>query len=181
VEELTLWQEDHPAKTSAWLESVQDWMDNGADCSGINAVSLIQSLPLGFCGKTSLALSPATTEPTLLPCCGESQAHSPSCPMGDGGLPESALDQSELQSGGCLTLNGSEWPSDGVACSLSAVLEANVDRRFYLSPRACYGILRRAEKRGRDLPISLEIALQQATRNYAMTAKTKNSNARTEP
>jgi hypothetical protein len=60
----------------------------------------------------------------------------------------------------CLTLNTSEWPSDGVACSLSETLEAgSVPPRFFLSARACQGILRRAEKRGKELPAQLRSAL----------------------
>lgn len=61
---------------------------------------------------------------------------------------------------GCSTLNSSEWPSDGAACSLSAILEPNPDPKFYLSPKACRGILRRAEKRGRELPPPLLKALR---------------------
>jgi hypothetical protein len=42
VEQQSMWsQEDHPAKTSPWLDAVQAWMEAGADCSGTNAVSLI--------------------------------------------------------------------------------------------------------------------------------------------
>ena len=159
MDELTLWQEDHPAKTSVSLDAVKDWMDNGPACSGTNAESLIKSLPLGFCGKTSLALCPATTEPTSLPCCGESQEHSPTCPMADGAPPESWPDRNEPQSGACLTLNTSEWPKDGVASSLSQVLEPTADPKYSLSPTACQGILRRAEQRGRMLPRSLRTAL----------------------
>jgi hypothetical protein len=59
-----------------------------------------------------------------------------------------------------LTLSTSAWPSDGSACSLSAILETgDVPQRFYLSGRACRGILRRAEKRGKDLPTALRSAL----------------------
>jgi hypothetical protein len=36
----------------------------------------------------------------------------------------------------------------------------DVPRRFYLSATACRGILRRAEKRGKQLPISLQTALE---------------------
>jgi len=59
------------------------------------------------------------------------------------------------------TRSGSEWPSDAVVCSLSHVLEAmqDVPRRFYLSPKACAGILRRAEKRGKALLPMLMAAL----------------------
>jgi DNA (cytosine-5)-methyltransferase 1 len=49
---------------------------------------------------------------------------------------------------------------DGV-CSLSDILETgDVPRRFFLSARACRGILRRAEKRGKELPIQLRRALE---------------------
>jgi hypothetical protein len=59
------------------------------------------------------------------------------------------------------TLNGSEWPRDAVVCSLSDTLEIGaVPQRFYLSAKACAGILRRAEKRGKQLPEALKIALE---------------------
>jgi hypothetical protein len=51
----------------------------------------------------------------------------------------------------------------GDAVSLSSVLEpaASIPLRYFLSPRACVGILRRAAARGRKLPPLLEDALQQ--------------------
>jgi hypothetical protein len=58
------------------------------------------------------------------------------------------------------TLNGSEWPSAAVVCSLSDILEiGSVPPRFFLSAKACSGILRRAGKRGKALPLALEAAL----------------------
>jgi hypothetical protein len=36
-----------------------------------------------------------------------------------------------------------------------------VPQRFFLSAKACQGILRRAEKRGKDLPPILKQALEQ--------------------
>ncbi|WP_204340906.1 hypothetical protein, partial [Rhizobium ruizarguesonis] len=62
----------------------------------------------------------------------------------------------------------SEWTStlvpphsDGAVSSLSDILETgDVPQRFYLSPKACAGILRRAEKRGKVLPPQLAVALQ---------------------
>jgi len=47
---------------------------------------------------------------------------------------------------------------------LSDVLEAtrDVPPRFYLSAKACAGILRRAEKRGKGLPKALWAALKAA-------------------
>jgi hypothetical protein len=59
-----------------------------------------------------------------------------------------------------LTLSSSECHSDAGVCSLSDVLETGeVPRKYFLSPTACRGILRRAEKRGRELPTQLRKAL----------------------
>jgi hypothetical protein len=65
----------------------------------------------------------------------------------------------------------SEWTvtlvpshSDGGVSSLSDILEETgaVPQRFFLSPRACEGILRRAGKRGKALPAALGQALKAA-------------------
>jgi len=61
----------------------------------------------------------------------------------------------------------SEWThtlvpshSDGSVSSLSDILETGDHLRpYYLSPRACAGILRRAAKRDKTLPAALERAL----------------------
>ena len=63
--------------------------------------------------------------------------------------------------GESLTRNTGESPSVAVESSLFAILEANVPEKYYLSARACQGILRRAEKRGKKLPEVLEMALRQ--------------------
>jgi hypothetical protein len=56
----------------------------------------------------------------------------------------------------------SEFPKDeGVYSSLRSVLETQpVLPKFYLSARACEGILRRAERRGKTLPEALDKALR---------------------
>jgi len=56
----------------------------------------------------------------------------------------------------------SEFPKDGgVSSSLRNVLETQpVLPKFYLSARACEGILRRAERRGKTLPEALDKALR---------------------
>jgi hypothetical protein len=153
MDELTLWQEDHPAKTSQWLDAVQDWTAQGADCSGTNAVSLLRAVPLGFSGKT------ARTSP---PCCGDSPDADQPCPRTGGARSACASAPNEPQSGGCLTLDGSEWPSDAAVCSLSQVLETSVDPKYSLSPRAAAGILERARRRGKTLPPTLAEALRLA-------------------
>jgi hypothetical protein len=44
---------------------------------------------------------------------------------------------------------------------LSQILEAEVLPKYYLSAKACEGILRRAERRGKELPPMLKDALEQ--------------------
>lgn len=70
------------------------------------------------------------------------------------------------------TLNTLEYPSDAVVSSLSDVLEASGDvpQRYCLSTTACRGILRRAAKRGKDLPDVLLRALEQAAAASATSA-----------
>ncbi len=43
---------------------------------------------------------------------------------------------------------------------LSSILMDHVPERFSLSPKACQGILRRAQKRGKELPEVLRKALE---------------------
>jgi hypothetical protein len=67
----------------------------------------------------------------------------------------------ESLSGGCWTHSFSESPNVVVESSLSSILErGGVDSRYYLSKKACAGILRRAESRGKDLPKELKEALE---------------------
>lgn len=60
----------------------------------------------------------------------------------------------------CLTLSYGEKPLEPNPTRLSEVLEENADERYNLSAQACAGILRRAEKRGKQLPEQLEAALK---------------------
>ena len=70
-------------------------------------------------------------------------------------------------------LNTSECPKGAVDASLSQILLDTVPSRYYLSRRACLGILRRAKERGKPLPPQLEQALKLqagAADNSALTA-----------
>lgn len=60
-------------------------------------------------------------------------------------------------------------PHNGVSVSLlSQILEERVPEKYYLSERACVGILRRANKRGKKLPSALEAALmEQVNRTHS--------------
>jgi len=57
-------------------------------------------------------------------------------------------------------LNLSEKPSITKPTKLSQILEENPDPKYNLSQKACQGILNRAEKRGKKLPLMLEMALR---------------------
>lgn len=52
-----------------------------------------------------------------------------------------------------------ECPSAAVVSRLSQILEDTPHQKYYLSAKACAGILRRAERRGKKLPPELETAL----------------------
>lgn len=56
--------------------------------------------------------------------------------------------------------NTSESLKDVAESTLSQILEANVQAKYYLSPKACQGILRRAAIRGKELPEVLKLALE---------------------
>ena len=53
-----------------------------------------------------------------------------------------------------------ESPRDGVESRLSQILEDNPHQKYYLSAKACQGILNRAARRGKDLPEALRKTLE---------------------
>ena len=57
-------------------------------------------------------------------------------------------------------LNTGPAPREPIHSSLSEILESDPDAGYYRSVRACLGILRRAEERGKELPPQLETALR---------------------
>lgn len=57
-------------------------------------------------------------------------------------------------------LNMGEKPMNPIITKLSDILEEDADPKYFLSSRACQGILNRAEKRGKQLPEILKTALE---------------------
>ena len=53
-----------------------------------------------------------------------------------------------------------EFPKEENVSSLSQILQPIVPEGYYLSPKACRGILRRASDRGKELPTVLRLALE---------------------
>lgn len=61
--------------------------------------------------------------------------------------------------GECMMRNTGESPNAAVESRLSQILEATPQEKYSLSAKACQGILRRAERRGKDLPETLKAVL----------------------
>jgi hypothetical protein len=77
----------------------------------------------------------------------------------DGAEPEQSLETDGAWLGDSLTLNIGESPSAERESLLSWILEDNVPQKYYLSAKACQGILIRASRRGKALPDLLKTAL----------------------
>lgn len=67
------------------------------------------------------------------------------------------------------TLNFGASPKDVVASGLWQILEDNVPLKYYLSERACKGVLNRAERRGKPLDEILQTALEQQIERWNKT------------
>lgn len=132
------------ARISALRDAVRALMAHVRGSGSSSLASSLSLLPPGSLSKTSLAFVPLTEDGTLPPSF------------------EGWRDSGMWGPGGALTLNTSAWPSDGSGstCSLAEILEPDVPPKYWLSPKACRGILRRAEKRGRELPTLLREALE---------------------
>ena len=62
--------------------------------------------------------------------------------------------------GGFSMLSTGESPRDASVSILSRILMGTAPERYYLTPRACQGILRRCRQRGKILPDVLREALE---------------------
>ena len=123
-------------------DTVEDWMVQNRGF-GTNFIAFLKSaVPSTVWSKMSLVYSPPTKDGTWK--------------FSSGGWKNWGTSGSTEY----LTLNISESPNVGVESSLSDILERDVHPKYYLSPKACRGILRRADKRGKDLPPLLQEAME---------------------
>ena len=130
-----------PVRTCPLPDAGRAWMESGADF-GSSSVELLETFArAGWLSRMSLAFYPATADGTL--------------PSSFAGWSNAGM----ASPGGFLTHSFSEFPNDAAVCSLSEVLETEAQPRYFLSPRACLGILRRAKNRGKTLPRQLQAAL----------------------
>jgi hypothetical protein len=134
--------EEHPAKPSLSPDYEKDWMILVATYPSHSLPLLNAYVPTGLFGKMSLVSCRLTEEGHLEPS---------SLGWGKSGMGSPTAFS---------TLNISEWHKDAAVCSLSDIVETgDLRQRYYLSAIACQGILRRAERRGKELPPQLHKAL----------------------
>lgn len=162
--------EEHPAKTTRSRDLERVWLERVATSPSRLVTLLSESAPAGWFGRTSPEFCPATRDETLQQFWDSLPEESSVSRKLVGEILESFPDTDPLTDSPTefLTLNTSEWtaiptpyPNGGVVSSLSDILViGEVPLRYYLSSLACSGILRRAEKRGKDLPQQLAHALK---------------------
>ena len=114
-------------------------------------------------GRTSPAPFLATKEWTFEPCLKKSDRPRFQClKMANGRQQEWQNYLSVKSHGASSTLNIGECPNVAVESFLSQILQPmeDVPEKYYLSARACLGILRRAKERGKELPEELKAALE---------------------
>lgn len=123
-------------------------------------------IQLSLFGRTCPEPFPATTERTSGQCWKNLPALDKQTLLfldlrggADGAKPEQSQETDGLWRGDSWTVNISEWPSAESVSLLSSTLEVNAPEKYYLSARACQGILTRASRRGKKLPDLLQTAL----------------------
>jgi hypothetical protein len=132
------------AKTYPWLANVLVWLVREAVSSTKSPGLLTKLKPNGSSLKMYLASSQVSEGQTWEQ------------------LSERWSTSGMAWPGECLMHSTLEFPKDGgVSSSLRSVLETQpVAPKYYLSAKACAGILRRAERRGKKLPEALDRALR---------------------
>lgn len=118
-------------------------------------------------GKTSPGRSAQEAAKTSEPCSKKRQGSQTRVPLfldlrkGSGLTPERSWETGEALLGEFSTRSFGEYPNAAVESHLSQILEENPHPKYFLSAKACQGILRRAERCGKELPPILKAALIQ--------------------
>lgn len=121
---------------------------------------------LSLFGRTSQELFPAMAEKISEPCWKSLPAWNSQKLLfldlrggADGAKPEQSPEQDGVLLGDSSTLNIGESPREESVSLLSWILQVDVPEKYYLSAKACRGILTRASRRGKKLQELLETAL----------------------
>lgn len=80
---------------------------------------------------------------------------------GSGFLPETLWETVSLLPGACWTPQAGAYPKEERESFLWQILQENAPEKYFLTKTACMGILRRAKKRGKELPLMLKEALEE--------------------
>ena len=96
----------------------------------------------------------------------DENAHIPKPSGGGGALLEPLWETGIPSLGECSTLVFGESPSVAEESGLWQILQAGAPLKYYLSEKACRGVLRRAERRGKGLPTILKTALEQQIKRW---------------
>ena len=150
--QLSMFSSEAPrASPSRSPDFVRDWLTLAETSASPSLQSLTDIVPSGFSGRMSPASCRVTEDGILVPSSGDWGS------SGMGGVTGFSMrNMSEWTA-----MSGPSRSDDGV-CSLSDILETTaVPLRYYLSAKACRGILRRADRRGKELPPMLFRALFQ--------------------
>ena len=91
-----------------------------------------------------------------------------------GGATTTRLEDDGAWLGECMMRNTGESPNAAAVSRLSQILEVTPQEKYSLSATACQGILRRAERRGKDLPETLKAVLLMQSESWgAVTEEEK--------
>ena len=125
----------------------------------------MDTTPKLFSSRTSSDCCPAEKEAMpgviIRQCSKRSQRAKFQCLDLDAGqVPEWSEAEDLISLGLLRTPNITERHSEEGGCLLSSILQDGVPEKYSLSPRACQGILRRAQARGKELPPILKAALE---------------------
>lgn len=114
-------------------------------------------------GKMYTGHLPQTKEPTSIPfskSCGNAAKNLAFLDLRNGHTQDASWVFIPQSLGEGSTLNFGEHPRDVNESSLSQILEDNVPRKYYLSERACRGIIERSKRHHKKLHPTLEKALE---------------------
>ena len=138
----TLFAEDFLVKTSQSQVVDEAWLENGLQCG----LSLEESLKVLHQSGLLLKMFPVYSLHRVVE----------TFPPSFKGWQRSGM----VWAGEFWTAKVLDLPNGAKECLLSGVLEAQVDARYYLTPKACAGIIERASARGKPIPEPLLTALK---------------------
>ncbi len=119
-----------------------------------------------WCGKMSPEPSQATTVKTSEPFSKKRRGSRKATFLylnlrtEDGRQQDASWETDGRSLGEYMTRNTGECPSEERESRLSQILEEKPHQKYFLSAKACQGILNRAKRRGKELPEMLKTALE---------------------